>query len=1054
MLGISSISSASGTAEYFAKDNYYSSEQGHATSEWFGKGAEDLGLTGSVNDKDLLNALEGNFGDQEKGKGKHNPGRDLTFSMPKSASILALIGGDTRITDAYMMAVKETLSYAEKNLIVTRQRGEGNKRQSVKTGNIVTALFPHDTSRLGDANAHIHALIMNGTKNEDGKYVAINFKQLYNVRYELNQMAHERFRHFVHKLGYKTVDKDKGGHWDIVGVGQNVIDAMSKRRGQIEAVLSQINDPSWNQRQTASYVTRPGKVIVDRSELMSKWKSEVKKQNFDAEKFVQNTKPANQQSLWAELKERMSVLFASRHQSLARENLTIKNLTQVTGFVIRALSEKNTIFSRTQIVAEVSAITQGSFTFEQIDQNIENVQKKDDLQAYQEDKYAGEQFTTKTLIRTEEALIQAVKDGQGKVQLFNRTDLAEKLVSETTLSIIEKVEPKTEDKDKQASDPSQQEGYDKLSKSEQAALLRDAQTSSEQYQDVDTGQKVALEKILFSQDKIIGVQGFAGAGKTKMLETLNEMAKELNTEQNSSHEFIGLAPTIPATKELEGKVAESGTFQKFQFEMAKNPHSGPSAEMIEKYKGKSIVLDEGSMLSVTEMDSFIKNTQALGVEKVIIMGDTEQIQSLNAGAAFKLMQKVGMDTAIVDYLWRQKDPTIFKAVKHGIAKDIDKSFEELGNFISNHKDMTKAVAREYLSRLKQGREVEIITPANKTIDDITVHVRQMLKDENLISSVDHKVKTAKSLHLSENDKKVLSNYSVGDVVAFHKTLVNDKFRAGDNFKVTAINKETNVISLHNTDTGRTKKWLLDSSVKQFPYDVVKEQHKSFSEGDKIRFTENHKDSNIERHDTGKITKIGDKMITVEDTKGNKHQFLKTSKQARSLTHNYATTVFANQGKSIKETLVALSGRAFSTTYENFYVAISRAVEYLHVFTDDKSQLEKTVAQSARAQADHAIEYDGSDRTNELVGEEKQAEAANELSDIKTDDPSKSKDEEKENTKSDENTKDEPKTDNDKDNSKDNETEKIKETAGPKDVKPMELEFRDMPEDRSIEDRSR
>ena len=243
MLGISSIGSASGTADYFAKENYYSSEQGHATSEWFGKAAEDLNLQGSVDDKVLLEVLEGKFGDQEKtgkAKEKHNSGRDLTFSMPKSASILALVGGDTRITDAYMSVVKETLGYVESNLIVTRQRGEGNKRETIKTGNLLAALFPHDTSRAGDPNAHIHAIIANGTKDENGKYRAINFKDLYDVRYELNQIVQERFRHALHQMGYQTRDKDKGGHWEIVGVSQKSIDGMSKRSAQINDAVAHI----------------------------------------------------------------------------------------------------------------------------------------------------------------------------------------------------------------------------------------------------------------------------------------------------------------------------------------------------------------------------------------------------------------------------------------------------------------------------------------------------------------------------------------------------------------------------------------------------------------------------------------------------------------------------------------------------------------------------------------------------------------------------------------------------------------------------------------------
>jgi conjugative relaxase-like TrwC/TraI family protein len=58
----------------------------------------------------------------------HRAGTDLTFSMPKSWSILALVGGDKRILDAYGAAVRETLRWAEKNLAETRMEVRGKER--------------------------------------------------------------------------------------------------------------------------------------------------------------------------------------------------------------------------------------------------------------------------------------------------------------------------------------------------------------------------------------------------------------------------------------------------------------------------------------------------------------------------------------------------------------------------------------------------------------------------------------------------------------------------------------------------------------------------------------------------------------------------------------------------------------------------------------------------------------------------------------------------------------------------------------------------------------
>ena len=54
----------------------------------------------------------------------------------------------------------------------------------VRTGNLVYALFPHDTSRAGDPQSHIHAVIANMTRlpeqyvqEQAGGFVAIDFAE-------------------------------------------------------------------------------------------------------------------------------------------------------------------------------------------------------------------------------------------------------------------------------------------------------------------------------------------------------------------------------------------------------------------------------------------------------------------------------------------------------------------------------------------------------------------------------------------------------------------------------------------------------------------------------------------------------------------------------------------------------------------------------------------------------------------------------------------------------------------------------------------------------------
>lgn len=119
MLSVANVRTAGGAANYFAADNYYTRADADRSGAWFGKGAEELGLSGAVDAKTFEAVLKGFLPDGSRvgsDNRVHRAGTDLTFSMPKSWSLLALVGGDTRILDAYGAAVRETLAWAEKNL--------------------------------------------------------------------------------------------------------------------------------------------------------------------------------------------------------------------------------------------------------------------------------------------------------------------------------------------------------------------------------------------------------------------------------------------------------------------------------------------------------------------------------------------------------------------------------------------------------------------------------------------------------------------------------------------------------------------------------------------------------------------------------------------------------------------------------------------------------------------------------------------------------------------------------------------------------------------------
>ena len=179
-------------SRYYEKDGYYAKDdpEHREASAWAGKGAEALGLEGPV-DPDVFRPCskarcpDGSgreLGRRDRdGKILHRPGRDLTFSAPKSVSLVALVGGDARIVDAHDRAVKAVRSPGSRSNAAETRMKDPETGQMVRAGGqkMVAATFRHDTSRNLDPQLHTHAVIANMVQGEDGKWRTMANEKLY-----------------------------------------------------------------------------------------------------------------------------------------------------------------------------------------------------------------------------------------------------------------------------------------------------------------------------------------------------------------------------------------------------------------------------------------------------------------------------------------------------------------------------------------------------------------------------------------------------------------------------------------------------------------------------------------------------------------------------------------------------------------------------------------------------------------------------------------------------------------------------------------------------------
>jgi conjugative relaxase-like TrwC/TraI family protein len=237
MLSSSNVSAAK-AEHYYSKDNYYTQEESERSpSYWYGKGAEKLGLSGSVEPEAFTDLLYGVALDATLLCGrivdpsKHRAATDYTFSAPKSVSIAALVQKDERVIEVHHRAVRTALSVIESRYAQTRISTEQG-RQRINTGNITTAVFTHDTSREMEPQLHSHCVVINATQLPDGGWRSFSNEEVIANQKLLGQIYQNELACELRKLGYEIEPKPHG-QFEIKGYSDELLKTFSTRRQQI-----------------------------------------------------------------------------------------------------------------------------------------------------------------------------------------------------------------------------------------------------------------------------------------------------------------------------------------------------------------------------------------------------------------------------------------------------------------------------------------------------------------------------------------------------------------------------------------------------------------------------------------------------------------------------------------------------------------------------------------------------------------------------------------------------------------------------------------------------
>ena len=890
-------------AHYEAEGYYAKNDPRHRrASFWHGEGAAALGLPQHVSPRTFERVLAGyvpgteiRLGRARDGEHQHRPGLDLTLSAPKSVSLEALLYGNRRVLGAHDAAVRSTLDWVEAELLQTRDYDPATgRRPRVAADGLVAAGFRHLTSRNQDPQLHTHCILVNMTRNRAGEWRSVEPTEIRrNVKLIGAYYRQELARRLI-ALGFRIETTMIGGvpGFEIAGYPREMLDTFSTRRREILAWLDAHGLPySAALTQQAALITRKRKVDKDLDTLKAEWKAR-------AEGIAHDRSLARQ----GRAQDRRRSRQTSRGRPYVRTEQELRpeppglSVREVVWRAVEHLAERASVFRESDIRAIALSHAPGRHELGEIDAAVTGLLADGHL--VEARVRSGRSFVTADALRSEREIMARMRDGIGA---------AEALTEEARVS----------------------EHLD-------GTILTE-------------GQREAVRTILLSHDRIVAVQGVAGAGKTTMLSEALDLIGE--------RKAILLAPSAAAARVLADETgARVRTVQWFLTRYGDLGNAGKMAIARREHEGSVLVLDESSMTSTAQMRLLMRISERLRVARLVLVGDRGQLRAVGAGEPFRALQDAGIAMAEMDEILRQRDPGLKRAVKalqQGRAAEAVRGFGEVREV--PHEELGAEAARLWLALDEEQRAgTAILAPTHFIRAEIHRVVREGLAREGMLHGRELEIERYVNRHLTAAQRADVRHHEPGDFVIFHSRVPPLRVGEGDACRIARA--EDGYVFLDHP-SGRTVRIRPGDSWVRYRFGIYETARIRIRAGERVRWTRNDKRHDLLNGGEAVVLAIESRRVRLDLGGGKPLSLARDDPQLRHIDHAWSTTVQAAQGMTRDGAIGVLdTGHGRLTGQAGLYVEASRARDRFVLVTDNRETLEEALEDNdgARLTAREAV----------------------------------------------------------------------------------------------------
>ncbi|NKJ03012.1 MobF family relaxase [Novosphingobium sp. SG707] len=441
---------------------------------------------------------------------------------------------------------------------------------------------------------------------------------------------------------------------------------------------------------------------------------------------------------------------------------------------------------------------------------------------------------------------------------------------------------------------------------------------------LNPAQERALVEIATSRDRLTGLHGVAGSGKSTLVRVLVEAA-------DPGTRVVALAPTSSAAAELGQK---AGIPSRTVASLMASGGSGITQSHV-------LVVDEAGQLGNRQAQRILEIGRETGA-RVLFLGDNRQTGAIEQGKAFWLLQRLGLPTVQLMEAVRQETRAMHEAVAAARKADYAASLAALDKIVSgaDTEALAKGLVLEWTRLGPQSRRgTNILVLNNATRIAVNHQIREVLKREGSVAAQDTRLEVLSPAGMSDEQKHNARFYSGGQVVTFARDHAGQGFVQGQEYRVAGIGRDGSgrqIVRLVD-EHGRLLRWDPRRGSARQVNVFAKPEDRPLAEGDRIQWRLAAKELDLKNAERGTVEKMDGPVATIRWDRGSRVQQVDLSR-FRTWDHGYAETVYSAQSKTYDRVYVLAPVRSGLVNGQNYYTAITRARFGVKLWTEDIRQL--------------------------------------------------------------------------------------------------------------------